>query len=73
MPQPLDPLALAAAYGVPGRRVAAAGDLAGDLARQLAWALPQPMALLELVTDRRADASLRQALRRMASTAMLQP
>ena len=31
------------------------------------------MALLELVTDRRADASLRQALRRMASTAMLQP
>ena len=77
MPQPLDPLALAAAYGVPGRRVVAAGELAGDLAddlaRQLAWALQQPMALLELVTDRRADASLRQALRRMASTAMLQP
>ena len=73
MPQPLDPLALAAAYGVPGRRVVAAGDLAADLANQLAWALQQPMALLELVTDRRADASLRQALRRMASTAMLQP
>ena len=73
MPQPLDPLALAAAYGVPGRRVVAAGELAGDLANQLAWALQQPMALLELVTDRRADANLRQALRRMASTAMLQP
>ena len=69
MPQPLDPLALAAAYGVPGRKVVAAGDLAN----QLAWALQQPMALLELVTDRRADANLRQALRRMASTAMLQP
>ena len=77
MPQPLDPLALAAVFGVPGRRLLAAGDLGGDLAadlsHQLAWALDQPMALLELVTDRRADADLRQALRRMARTAMRQP
>ncbi len=69
MPQPLDPLALAAAYGVPGRRVGAVGDLSDPLA----WALQQPMALLELVTDRRADASQRQALRRMASSAVPLP
>ncbi len=63
MPQSHDPLALAAVHGVPGRRVAEAGQLA----EALAWALQQPMALLRLVTDRRADAALRQRLRTMAA------
>jgi hypothetical protein len=34
----------------------------------LAWGLEQPLALLVLRTDRRADAAWRQALRRMASS-----
>jgi len=69
MPQQLDHLALAAAYGVPGRRVL---QLAG-LPSQLDWALQQPLALLELVSDRRADALRRQTLRRMAAQALMQP
>jgi 2-succinyl-5-enolpyruvyl-6-hydroxy-3-cyclohexene-1-carboxylate synthase len=69
MPQPVDHLALAAAHGVPGRRVA----MGPELERQLAWALDQPMALLEVVTDRRADAARRQELRRMANPSLLQP
>ena len=69
MPQPVDHLALAAAHGVPGRRV----EGGADLAPQLRWALEQPMALLEVVTDRRADAARRQELRRMASPSLLQP
>ncbi len=69
MPQPLDPLALAAAYGVPGRRLQAAADLES----QLAWALEQPLALLEWVSDRRVDAARRQELRRMAAVSVLQP
>jgi 2-succinyl-5-enolpyruvyl-6-hydroxy-3-cyclohexene-1-carboxylate synthase len=60
MPQAVDQLALAAAHGVPGRRLQ---DLAA-LPEALAWALPQPLALLELRTDRQADARLRQELRR---------
>lgn len=59
MPQPVDPLALAAVHGVPGR-------LCGgweELERDLSWALQQPLALLRLVTDRRQDALLRQRLR----------
>jgi 2-succinyl-5-enolpyruvyl-6-hydroxy-3-cyclohexene-1-carboxylate synthase len=69
MPQQLDHLALAAAHGVPGRRVQ---KLAG-LPSQLDWALQQPLALLELVSDRRADAAKRQTLRRMAPPASPQP
>lgn len=69
MPQPLDPLALAAAYGVPGRRVEAPADLES----QLAWALQQPLALLEWISDRRVDAARRQELRRMAAVSVLQP
>jgi 2-succinyl-5-enolpyruvyl-6-hydroxy-3-cyclohexene-1-carboxylate synthase len=69
MPQPVDHLALAAAHGVPARRV----EAGADLAVQLPWALEQPMALLEVVTDRRADAAQRQELRRMASPSLLQP
>lgn len=63
MPQAVDPLALAAACGVPGRRV----ERPEELAEALAWALAQPLALLRLVTDRRADAALRRRLRTMAS------
>ena len=69
MPQQLDHLALAAAHGVPGCRVQ---QLAG-LPAQLDWALQQPLALLELVSDRRADALRRQTLRRMAAQALMQP
>jgi 2-succinyl-5-enolpyruvyl-6-hydroxy-3-cyclohexene-1-carboxylate synthase len=59
MPQPVDPVALAAVHGVPGR-------LCGgweELERDLSWALQRPLALLRLVTDRRQDALLRQRLR----------
>ena len=69
MPQSLDPLALAAAHGVPGRRV----QSAADWQPQLAWALEQPLALLEWVSDRRVDAGRRQELRRMAAVPVLQP
>jgi 2-succinyl-5-enolpyruvyl-6-hydroxy-3-cyclohexene-1-carboxylate synthase len=69
MPQCVDPLALAAAHGVPGRRLETVADLPG----QLAWALDHPLALLELATDRRADAALRQGLRRMAPSPPQQP
>jgi 2-succinyl-5-enolpyruvyl-6-hydroxy-3-cyclohexene-1-carboxylate synthase len=68
MPQQLDHLALAAAHGVPGRRV----EQLADLPIQLDWALNQPLALLELVSDRRADALRRQTLRRMAAQALMQ-
>jgi 2-succinyl-5-enolpyruvyl-6-hydroxy-3-cyclohexene-1-carboxylate synthase len=63
MDQGLDHGALAAAHGVPWRRVARLEQLAEDLA----WSLRQPLALLELRTDRRADAALRQRLRLAAS------
>ncbi|QPN58389.1 2-succinyl-5-enolpyruvyl-6-hydroxy-3-cyclohexene-1-carboxylic-acid synthase [Synechococcus sp. CBW1107] len=59
MGQPLDHTSLAAAHGVPWRRVAALTELEGALD----WALEQPVALLEVRTDRRADALLRQRLR----------
>jgi 2-succinyl-5-enolpyruvyl-6-hydroxy-3-cyclohexene-1-carboxylate synthase len=61
MPQAVDPIALAAAFGVPGRRPQQVADLGPDLA----WALEQPLALIELITDRRLDASRRHELRRM--------
>ncbi len=63
MPQRHDPLAMAAAHGVPGRTC----TQAQDLPTALAWALEQPMALLRLITDRRADAALRLRLRTMAA------
>ena len=59
MGQSVDPLALAAAHGVPGRQVAALADLAPALA----WARSQPLAVLRLITDRQADQQRRQALR----------
>ena len=69
MPQAVDPLALAAAFGVPGRRV----ERPGELAEALAWALEQPLALLRLMTDRRADAVLRRRLRTMANRPVPSP
>jgi 2-succinyl-5-enolpyruvyl-6-hydroxy-3-cyclohexene-1-carboxylate synthase len=63
MPQALDPLALAAAHGVPGRRLSAPADLEPALA----WALEQPLALLVVTSDRRRDAVLRRRLRTMAA------
>ncbi|TVS06009.1 MAG: 2-succinyl-5-enolpyruvyl-6-hydroxy-3-cyclohexene-1-carboxylic-acid synthase [Cyanobium sp. PLM2.Bin73] len=62
MPQAVDPLALAAAHGVPGRAPASPAALERDLA----WALELPMALVLLRTDRRRDAERRRQLRRMA-------
>ena len=61
MPQAVDPIALAAAFGVPGRRPQQVADFGADLT----WALQQPLALIELMTDRRLDASRRHELRRM--------
>ncbi|WP_254966968.1 2-succinyl-5-enolpyruvyl-6-hydroxy-3-cyclohexene-1-carboxylic-acid synthase [Cyanobium sp. CH-040] len=69
MPQAVDPLALAAAHGVPGREVAAPADLAAALA----WALEQPLALLRLHTERRRDAACRRELRRMAAALVSPP
>jgi len=63
MAQGLDHGALAAAHGVAWRRV----ERLEHLADALAWSLSQPLALLELRTDRRADAALRQRLRAAAA------
>jgi len=60
MPQAVNPLALAAAHGVPGRQVAALDDLASALEWGLAQAGP---ALIRVRTDRSADADRRRALR----------
>ncbi len=69
MPQAVDPLALAAVHGVPGRRVEGLAALEGDLS----WARQQPMALLVISTDRRRDAALRQRLRTMAAAQVTPP
>ena len=63
MGQSVDPLALAAAHGVPGRAVATLPDLEPALA----WARPQPLALLRLITDRQADQQRRQSLRALVT------
>ncbi len=59
MPQAVSHGPLAEAFGVPWRRLVGLEDLADGLA----WAAGEPLALLELRTDRQADAALRQALR----------
>jgi 2-succinyl-5-enolpyruvyl-6-hydroxy-3-cyclohexene-1-carboxylate synthase len=69
MPQAVDPLALAAVHGVPGRRVEGLAALGSDLA----WARQQPMALLVISTDRRRDAALRRRLRTMAAAQVTPP
>jgi 2-succinyl-5-enolpyruvyl-6-hydroxy-3-cyclohexene-1-carboxylate synthase len=69
MPQAVDPLALAAAHGVPGREP---GDSAA-LERDLRWALAQPVALLRLRCDRRVDAEQRRELRTMGAALTHRP
>ena len=63
MPQQVDPLALAAAHGVPGRQVACLDDLQEALAWGLS--LKRPV-LLRLCSDRGPDAALREQLRAAA-------
>ena len=65
MPQALDHCALAAAHGVPSRRL----QQLEALPDALAWALEQPLALLEVRCDRQADAERRQTLRRRMAAA----
>ena len=63
MPQAVDPLALAAAHGVPARRGAERLDqLADDLEWLLAPEANDPLRLLRLGTDRAADGALRRRL-----------
>lgn len=60
MPQTVDPLALAAAHGIPGRQVACLEDLP----HALEWGLAQRgPALLRVCTHRQGDAALRARLR----------
>ena len=64
MPQSVDPLALAAAHGVPGKNC----NSLEQLPAALAWMVSdeqakEPMLLLRLQTDRAADAQLRRQLR----------
>jgi 2-succinyl-5-enolpyruvyl-6-hydroxy-3-cyclohexene-1-carboxylate synthase len=63
MPQAVSPLALAAVHGVEACRVVGPADLEA----QLVWALGRSCSLLELPSDRQADAGLRQRLRTMAA------
>ena len=61
MPQQVDPLALAAAHGIPGRQV----SCLEDVAPAIAWGLAQPaVALVRVCTNREWDADLRATLRR---------
>lgn len=69
MPQDLDPLALAAAHGVPGQVV----ERVEELEASLHWALAQPIALVRLMCERRGDAALRRRLRTMATWDPVQP
>ena len=66
MPQRVNPLALAEAYGIAGRQVACLEDLPDALDWGLAQGRP---ALLRLSTDREADARLRTQLRTAAQNA----
>ena len=69
MPQAVDQALLCQAHGVPSRSV----SRAHEFPNALSWALQQPLALLEVHTDRRADAALRQRLRTMALAAIGAP
>ena len=63
MPQRVNPIALAAAHGVPGRSIAAIEDLP----EALAWGLAQQgPVLLRVCTDRHADGEFRCKLRAAA-------
>ena len=69
MPQAVDVGLLCAAHGVPHRQLASLQELDGGLA----WVLQQRLAVLELRSDRQADAALRQRLRTMAQQLTQQP
>ncbi|MEB3322539.1 MAG: 2-succinyl-5-enolpyruvyl-6-hydroxy-3-cyclohexene-1-carboxylic-acid synthase [Synechococcaceae cyanobacterium] len=69
MPQRVDACAMAAVHGVASRRV----ERTAELGAALRWALAQPLALLSVATDRRADAALRQRLRTMAAQDLAPP
>ena len=60
MPQAVSHPALAAVHGVPSSSL----DVGDHLAAALRWALEEPLALLEVRTNRQQDAVLRQQLRR---------
>ena len=70
MPQQVDPLALASAYGIQTRQLACLEDLPDALD----WGLIQEgPALLRVCADRRADAVLREDLRAAAQNVALMP
>ena len=69
MPQAVDAGLLCAAHGVPHRRL----NNLQELDEGLRWVLDQHLAVLELRSDRQADAALRQRLRTMAQALMHQP
>ena len=69
MPQAIGHCDLAAGYGVPSRPLTSLDDLSDALA----WGLQQPMALLELRTDRRHDAEARKQLRRRMAPLSVRP
>ena len=63
MPQPVDGALLCAAHGVPHRHLTQPDALQANLD----WLLQQPLAVLEISTDRSDDAALRRRLRTMAA------
>ena len=70
MPQAVNPLALAAAHGIPTRQISCLEDLDAALAWGLALSDNGPV-LLRVCTDAGHDASLRQRLRISAQNALL--
>ena len=69
MDQQLDLCALAKLHGVVCRRLSQPDHLQSSLD----WALDQPLCMLEVITQRRADALLRTRLRKMASGPLTSP
>ena len=70
MPQAVNPLALAAAHGIPTRQISCLEDLDAALAWGLALSDNGPV-LLRVCSDAGQDASLRQRLRISAQNALL--
>jgi 2-succinyl-5-enolpyruvyl-6-hydroxy-3-cyclohexene-1-carboxylate synthase len=69
MPQAVDHSALAAGYGIASMRL----EGLASLAEALHWAQSHAMALIQVVTDRQADADLRQRLRRRMAALSHEP
>ena len=69
MPQAIEHRDLAAGYGIASRALSSLEQLEDALA----WGLQQPLALLELRTDRRADAEARRQLRRRMAQLSARP